>query len=509
MPEITLQAKLVESFANYNRKTSLRFYRNDIQQYDLSFTALDVDTNRVANHFLSLGVGKGDRVILCLPKSMGLVVSYLATQKINAVAVPLNPGFKRGELSYLLQDAQAEIAVVGMEQNLLFQQIDPKLSTIAIDSVDDYRNTPLFQSNIVEPPDYNAQPEDPALIIYTSGTTGHPKGAVLTQRNLSNDALNIIKIWDIGQTDVLCHALPLFHVHGLCFALHTALLAGAETIMLDNFSVPNVLAHLSRNNKPPICTIFMAVPAMYKSLLDVMERQQLDFSHLRLITSGSAPLLPQDFKRIKAVFGREPVEREGMSETGMNFSNPLYGKKKPGSIGLPLPNLAVRIINPETFKDVTAGDTGEIWLKSPSIINFYWQKTKETTKAFADGWFRSGDLGYVDEEGYYFLTDRIKHIIISGGENISPKEIEATINAMESVLESSVVGIDDEKWGEKVVAAVVPLPNKAVQPDDIISHCKKHLHPWKCPKEIVITDRLPRNTMGKILKEDVKVLFKN
>jgi malonyl-CoA/methylmalonyl-CoA synthetase len=509
MPEITLQAKLVESFANYNQKTALRFYRGAIQQYDRSFTALDNDTNRVANRFLNLGVEKGDRVILCLPKSMGWVVSYLAIQKINAVAVPLNPGFKKGELSYLLQDAQAKLALVGPKQNLLFQQIDPKLNTIEIDAAVDYRKTPLLQSNNVEPPDYNAQPADPALIIYTSGTTGHPKGAVLTQQNLSSDALNILKIWAISQTDVLCHALPLFHIHGLCFALHTALLAGAETIMLDNFTAPNVTAHLSRNDEAPICTLFMAVPAMYKSLFDAMEGQQLDFSHLRLITSGSAPLLPQDFKRIKAAFGREPVEREGMSETGMNFSNPLYGKKKPGSIGLPLPNLAVRIVNPKTFKDVMTGDTGEIWLKGPSIINYYWQKREETAKAFQDGWFRSGDLGYVDKEGYYFLTDRIKHIIISGGENISPKEIEATINVLDSVLESSVVGIDDEKWGEKVVAAVVPMPHKTVKPDDIISHCKKHLHSWKCPKEIVITDRLPRNTMGKILKEEMKVLFKN
>jgi malonyl-CoA/methylmalonyl-CoA synthetase len=509
MPEITLQAKLAESFATYNQKTALRFYRNDIQQYDISFTDLNDDTNRVANSFLSIGVGRGDRVILCLPKSMGLVMSYLAIQKINAVAVPLNPGFKKGELSYLLQDAQAKLAIVGPKQNLLLQQIDPKLNTIEIDSAVDYRKTSLFQSNLVTPPDYNSQPADPALIIYTSGTTGHPKGAVLSQQNLNSDALNILKIWDITQTDVLCHALPLFHVHGLCFALHTALLAGAETIMLDNFAAPNVIAHLSRNDEAPICTMFMAVPSMYKSLLDAMEGHQLDFSHLRLITSGSAPLLPQDFERIKVVFGREPVEREGMSETGMNFSNPLDGKKKPGSIGLPLPNLAVRIVNPKTFKDVMAGDTGEIWLKSPSIINSYWQKREETAKAFADGWFRSGDLGYVDEEGYYFLTDRIKHIIISGGENISPKEIEATINTLESVLESSVVGIDDEKWGEKVVAAVVPMPHKTVKPDDIISHCKKHLHPWKCPKEIVLTDRLPRNTMGKILKEEVKVLFKN
>jgi malonyl-CoA/methylmalonyl-CoA synthetase len=201
------------------------------------------------------------------------------------------------------------------------------------------------------------------------------------------------------------------------------------------------------------------------------------------------------------------VEREGMTETGMNFSNPLRGKRKAGSIGYPLPDLEVRIVDPDTGEDVTSGETGEIWLKGPAVTPGYWRKPEETAKTFEQDWFRTGDLGNVDKDGYYYLTDRIKHIIISGGENISPKELEVVINQLEDVVESSVVGIADERWGEKVVAAVVTKTDSNIKPEAIRAHCKKSLHDWKCPKEVVFVRELPRNTMGKVLKEKVKSLF--
>jgi malonyl-CoA/methylmalonyl-CoA synthetase len=201
------------------------------------------------------------------------------------------------------------------------------------------------------------------------------------------------------------------------------------------------------------------------------------------------------------------VEREGMSETGMNFSNPVRGKRKPGSIGLPLPALEVRVVDPGTGRDVTPGQTGEIRLKGPAISPGYWRKPAESAEAFENGWFKTGDLGHIDEDGYYYLTDRIKHIIISGGENISPKEVEVIINQVDGVAESSVVGIEDKKWGEKIVAAVVKKPDANVIADSIQTMCKKHLHDWKCPKEFVFVEELPRNTMGKVLKEKVKKLF--
>jgi malonyl-CoA/methylmalonyl-CoA synthetase len=277
--------------------------------------------------------------------------------------------------------------------------------------------------------------------------------------------------------------------------------------MLDQFSPQTVVEVLSKEGDAPACTVFMAVPSMYGKLLDYVGDKELDLEHMRLWTSGSAPLLPKDFERISRVLGKEPVEREGMSETGMNFSNPLRGVRKPGSIGLPLLDLQVRIVDPVTLLDVKAGETGEIWLKGPAVTPGYWQKPEETAKAFEKGWFRTGDLGNVDGEGYYYLTDRIKHIIISGGENISPKEVESVINQIEEVVESSVVGIPDEKWGEKVVAAVVLKSGAEMEPEDIQDYCKQHLHDWKCPKDLVFPKELPKNTMGKVLKEEVTKLF--
>jgi malonyl-CoA/methylmalonyl-CoA synthetase len=285
------------------------------------------------------------------------------------------------------------------------------------------------------------------------------------------------------------------------------LLAGARVVMLDRFSAETVVNVLEKKEGESACTVFMAVPSMYGKLVDYLGDRKLDFEHMRLWTSGSAPLLPDDFKRIYEAFGKEPVEREGMSETGMNFSNPLRGKRKPGSIGYPLPELAVRIVDPNTGKDVAPGQTGEIWLKGPAVTPGYWRKPEETASAFEQGWFKTGDLGNIDKDGYYYLTDRIKHIIISGGENISPKEVEVVINQLDDVIESSVVGIADEKWGEKIVAAVVTKAESNIKPEAVRAHCKNNLHDWKCPKEVVFVKALPRNTMGKILKEEVKKIF--
>jgi malonyl-CoA/methylmalonyl-CoA synthetase len=486
-------------------KTAITFLRRGVKETELSYLELNRDANRLANVFREMGVRKGDRVVFFLDKCVFVVVAHLAVQKLGAVSVPLNPGFKKSEMAYLLGDAKAVLVITGVPQEAMVKEIDPELRTLVIDPQEPYQDLDFFKR-----PDIlthsEMSPEDPGLIVYTSGTTGNPKGAVLTQRNLLHDAKNVAHIWEITSSDALCHALPLFHVHGLCFALHSSLIAGAHVVMLDAFSPETVISVLLEK-KDLACTVFMAVPSMYSKLLDSIGDKTLDFDHIRLWTSGSAPLLVKDFKRIKKAFGKEPVEREGMSETGMNFSNPLRAKKKPGSIGLPLPGLEVRLVNPETHRDVKSGETGEIWLKGPAITPGYWQKPEETAKVFVNGWFRTGDLGRMDDEGYYYLTDRLKHIIISGGENISPKEVESVINRFEGVVESSVIGLPDEQWGERVAAAVVIKPELKVKSEDIQAFCKQHLHNWKCPKEILIVETLPRNTMGKVLKEELKKLF--
>ena len=496
-----------ESFLARKDMPAITFLRNGRVETQISYLELERDANRMANTFVGLGVEKGDRVILFIPKSLIFVVAHLALQKLGAIAIPLNPGFKKSEMQYLLGDAQAKIILLEPDKESIIKVIAPDLTTLVIDSQKPYQDINLFSTASQDVFPVDIGPEDPGLIIYTSGTTGKPKGAVLTSRNLVHDARNIINIWEISNTDVLCHALPLFHVHGLCFALHTSLLAGAHVLMLDQFSPARVIDTLSKQDGPRVCTIFMAVPAMYAKLMEHIGDRKFDFPHMRLWTSGSAPLLAQDFERIHKLFGKEPVEREGMSETGMNFSNPLRGRRKPGSIGIPLPGLEVRIVEPATGADVKPGQTGEIWLKGPAVTPGYWQKPEETAKTFEQGWFKTGDLANIDADGYYYLTDRIKHIIISGGENISPKEIESIINQMAGVAESSVVGLAEKKWGEKVVAAVVKEPEADVSAGEVQAYCKKHLHDWKCPKEIAFVDKLPRNTMGKVLKEEVKRLF--
>ncbi len=504
---MTLSRCLELTCLKFPGKTAITFCRNAKVETEITFDALDRDSNRFANKFRRMGVEKGDRVILFFPKSLTFVVAHLGLQKIGAISVPLNTGFKKSEMEYFIRDSNPKLILAGREQESLIRQAAGELTSIVVDTDKPYQTDAIFLNASDAKIDDHTAPDDPALIIYTSGTTGKPKGAVLTQGNLVHDAKNIIRIWEISDPDVLCHALPLFHVHGLCFALHTCLLAGAQVILLDSFSPETVVEILSKGLEDRTCTVFMAVPSMYAKMMEIAEGKKLDFRGVRLWTSGSAPLLPKDFERIRQTFGKEPVEREGMSETGMNFSNPVMGVRKPGSIGLPLPGLQVRIVNPETFEDLPAGETGEIWLKGPAVTPGYWQKHEENAKAFVDGWFRSGDLGRVDEEGYYYLTDRLKHIIISGGENISPKEVEAVINRVEGVSESSVVGVPDDKWGEKVVAAVVPKKEAAVSREAIMSYCKEHLHSWKCPKEIRFLDALPRNAMGKVLKKEVEKLF--
>lgn len=503
----TLKDWFEDVFSTRGDKTSLVFLRDGRPETTMTYRELDQHANGCKAALLETGVIKGDRVVLFLNKSVFFVVAHLAILKIGAIAVPLNPGFKSAEMEYLLGDADPKLVIADPDKRDMVTQIVPHCRVMCVDTRKPYGETAFFKKLKADPLEMKVKPEDPGLIIYTSGTTGHPKGAVLTHRNLVSDARNIIKIWEIAPADVLCHGLPLFHVHGLCFALHTALLAGARVIMLDSFNPETVAAVLAGKDRKMIGSIFMAVPAMYAKLMDILEEKQLDFDHIRLWTSGSAPLPEKDFQRITRVFGKQPVEREGMSETGMNFSNPLHGERKPGSIGLPLPGLQVRIIDPNTLTDVPRDRIGEIWLKSASITPGYWRKPQETSETFQEGWFRTGDLGKVDADGYYYLTDRIKHIIITGGENVSAKEVENVINSVDGVAESAVVGIPDEKWGEKVVAAAVAKPGHAVTAEKIQNVCKKQLHNWKCPKRILIVDEIPRNTMGKVLKELVKGMF--
>jgi malonyl-CoA/methylmalonyl-CoA synthetase len=290
MNEETLRDGFLKAFSADRKKTAISFFRDGVVETELTYGDLDQDSNRMASTLRDMGVKKGDRVILFLPKSMMVVIVHLALQKMGAVGIPLNPGFKKSEMAYLLHDAEARAAFTGPDQEAIVHEIDPRLTTITIPADRPYQDLDLFQSAPDDLAREEVGPDDPGLIIYTSGTTGKPKGAILTQRNLIHDARTIIKIWEISKTDVLCHALPLFHVHGLCFALHTALMAGSHVLMLDRFSPQQVMDILTKKTGKYVCTLFMAVPPMYGKLMDHVGDRKLDFEHMRLWTSGSAPL---------------------------------------------------------------------------------------------------------------------------------------------------------------------------------------------------------------------------
>ncbi|MEK6195666.1 MAG: AMP-binding protein [Deltaproteobacteria bacterium] len=507
MMETTFIAALTRSLHQHGEKTALTFVRDSLPGEGIAFGRLNRYVNCFAHSLLEMGVAKGDRVILAMDKCPALLLAHLAIMKIGAISVPLNPGFKKPEMEYFLDDSGAGLVISDAERSKLIHALNLDVENMVMDTSVSLDVLPFFAGDQEGEPDAEVSAEDPALIIYTSGTTGKPKGAVLSHANLLNDAETINQVWEISATDTICHALPLFHVHGLCFAFHTAMLAGSHVVMLDKFETGSVITALSRKQGELACTVFMAVPAMYTRLIAAVKDEGLDCDHIRLWTSGSAPLMKSTFKSIERVFGRQPVEREGMSETGMNFTNPIKGEKKPGSIGIPLPGVEVRIVDPHTLQDVAAGDIGEIWLKGKSITTGYWQNPKVTADSFCQGWFKTGDLGRVDPQGYFYLTDRMKNIIISGGENISPKEIEAVINQMERVDVAVVVGIPDQRWGEKVVAAVVLKKNADLTAEQVMDICRENLHDWKCPREITFVKEIPRNVMGKVLVDKVRELF--
>ena len=371
----TLADRFDQTALRMDSKDALLFLRKGRLESRITYGSLRQISNRVAHGLMEQGLKKGERAILFMPKSVEQVVFHLAIQKVGGISVILNPGFKRDEMDYFLKDTDAKIVIVGKKEEVLIRSIDEKRLMVCVDTETPFTEEKLFPGSSSQIPRAEGSPHDPAILIYTSGTTGQPKGAILTHQNLIRDAENIIQTWEITEVDVLCHALPLFHVHGLCFALHTLLMAGGKIILCDEFSSETVIDILSRPEGELSCTLFMGVPTMYLKMMDSLGEKKLDFTHLRFLASGSAPLLPKDFERIKKVFGKEPLEREGMSETGMNFSNPLRGVKKPGSIGLPLPNVEVRIVNPETLEDSKSGEVGEIWLKGPHISPGYWRKT--------------------------------------------------------------------------------------------------------------------------------------
>ncbi|MBI3170196.1 MAG: AMP-binding protein, partial [Chloroflexi bacterium] len=342
---------------------------------------------------------------------------------------------------------------------------------------------------------------DTAVIIYTSGTTGRPKGAEITHGNLISNLEALHKAWGWQADDVLLHVLPIFHVHGLFVALHGALHAGATTLLMREFNAQKTLELLSSGQ----CTVFMAVPTIHKRLLDVPNADRFDLSKVRLITSGSDRLPDEVFAGFQQTFGYTLLERYGMTETGMNCSNPLHGDRRIGSVGMPLPGVGVRIVHSETGAILSDGEIGDVQLRGPNIFKGYWRQSDKTSASFsADGWFKTGDLGYLEADGYLTLCGRSKDLIISGGLNIYPPEVERVLAEHPAVAACAVIGCLDKEWGEKVTAVVVLNKGESATDEELIRFCRDKLAPYKSPKSIVFQEDLPRNAMGKVQKAELR-----
>ena len=455
---------------------------------DWNFRQLVNAVDQFAAVLLGQGVVAGDRVMAQVEKSPENLALYLATLKVGGVFVPLNTAYTVAELDYFVSDAKPALFVgandrVGMSSLTLDAHGGGTLVDAAA-QVDESTITALRTSA--------RQDKDLAAILYTSGTTGRSKGAMLTHSNLASNARSLSEYWGWQNDDVLLNALPIFHVHGLFIASHCALLNATPMIFHSNFVAENVLAAL------PDCTVLMGVPTFYTRLLQQPELTRERTRNVRVFICGSAPLTEQTFAAWEQMTGHRILERYGMSETIINTSNPLVGDRVPGTVGFPLPNQEVRIADAEGI-EVPLGEVGTIEVRGPNVFSGYWEQPEKTAEEIrADGFFITGDLGTQDADGRIAIVGRAKDLVISGGYNVYPKEVERLLDELPDVVESAVIGVPHDDFGEAVVAVLVAA--KQMEVNELNAALVDQLARFKQPKAVVYVDELPRNTMGKVQK---------
>ncbi len=455
----------------------------------LTYGDADRASARVANALVASGVRPGDRVAMQVEKSPLAIVLYLACLRSGAVLLPMNPAYSGPEVAYLLGDAEPAVVVCGPEQR------SPEHGDHVL-TADGHGEGTLAELAAEQPDEFDdvdRGPDSVAAILYTSGTTGRPKGAMLSQRNLASNAAALHEVWGFRPGDVLLHALPIFHTHGLFVATNCVLANGTGMVFLPRFDVDAVLGALPR------CTVFMGVPTYYTRLLADGRLDAAACAHVRLFVSGSAPMLPSTHDEFLARTGHAVLERYGMTETSMIASNPLNGERRAGTVGFPLPGVEVRIDGDEV---------GCIEVRGPNVLSGYWRRPELGATEFTDdGWFRTGDLGRFDGEGYLSIVGRSKDLVISGGINVYPKEVEDVVDGLDGVLESAVVGVPDADLGEAVVAVVVAQPGAEVDGEALRAAAHAQLAGYKVPKRVHVVDALPRNAMGKVEKAKLRERF--
>ena len=473
-------------------------------------------TARFAATLVKLGVEPGDRVAVQVEKSIEALMLYLATVRAGGVFLPLNTAYTPNEIEYFLTDAEPRVFFCDPSKAEALQPVADKagaqLETLGVyQNGEDRSQFGSFLMKVPEQADFNTifrAKDDLATILYTSGTTGRSKGAMTTHENLWTNAITLCDFWKFTKDDVLLHALPIFHTHGLFTSTNTILAAGASMIWQPRFNADNVIARL------PDATSMMGVPTFYTRLLDRDDFTRDLVSHIRLFVSGSAPMLTETHEQFQKRTGHTILERYGMTETQMNTSNPYAGERIPGTVGFPLPDVDIKITDPETGRCLPTGEIGMIEVRGPNVFKGYWRMPEKTAEELREtGFFITGDLGKIDEAGYVSIVGRSKDLIISGGYNIYPKEIEEAIDDLPGVLESAVVGTPHPDFGEGVVAVVVSSGESELTEEGVISGLSDQLARFKQPKRVFFTEALPRNAMGKVqkkaLREEHEGVFKS
>jgi len=487
-----------ELFPSAEAALGREFLRTDtgrVLRYDEALA----QSARLAHALVALGVRPGDRVAVQVEKSIEAVLLYLATLRTGSVYLPLNTGYTAAELEYFLADSEPALFVCAPERHELLQPLAARAGVRALRTLGADGRGSLMADAERQSPHFETVPRqggDLAAILYTSGTTGRSKGAMLSQANLVSNARTLAAQWHFTAEDVLLHALPIFHIHGLFVAINITLAAGSSMIFLPRFEPGLVLRHLAH------ASVMMGVPTFYLRLLKDARLDRVVTAHCRLFISGSAPLMSDTHRQWNERTGHRLLERYGMSETGMNTSNPYAGERVPGSVGLPLPDVSVRITDAASGATLSPGEVGMIEVKGPNVFAGYWRQPDKTRADFRDdGYFVTGDLGTIDARGYVYIVGRGKDVVISGGYNVYPKEIEAELDALPGIFESAVIGLPHPDFGEGVTAVIVRSEGAHEPTDDqALNALRARLAAYKLPKRFIFVDHLPRNSMGKVQK---------
>ncbi len=460
---------------------------------------------RFAHVLTQAGMQPGDRLAIQIHKSPEALALYAACAQSGIVFLPLNTAYTVGELSYFIENSGARIFVCDrtFEDQLapVAARLNTRLETLNADGTGTLTDRAKEMPAAFETVDRMG--DDLAALLYTSGTTGRSKGAMLTQDNLLSNAGTLADCWRFTEADILLHALPIFHTHGLFVATNIMLAVGGSMIFLPKFDGDAMIEQLPR------ATAMMGVPTFYTRLLDDPRLDRELTRHMRLFVSGSAPLLSETHIRFEERTGHRILERYGMTETNMNTSNPYDGERRAGTVGFPLPGVELRIADPETGKQLPQSQIGQIEVRGPNVFKGYWQMPEKTAEELlADGFFITGDLGKIDDDGYVHIVGRNKDLIISGGYNIYPKEIEMVLDEQPGVLESAVIGVPHADFGETVLGLIVAEPGATPDLDAIAAAAASSLARFKHPRKLIAIDSLPRNTMGKVQKNVLREIYK-